>query len=291
MCKDFGSGCFAGDSAFRLSYRKGIKYLECLPLKDCAAITHAFCTRWGGISTGRLANLNFGQHLGDREENLKTNGNRLCSAFDIPDNLTTVRQVHGDRILLIDKTFNQIKQNTPLEYDGIITAIPELPIGIKTADCLPLLLVDTKKLVIGAIHAGWRGTAISIASKAIKIFFDTFASNPHDILAVLGPAIGPCCYEVDDELFSHFDQTEEVESCFSKIGNKGKWMFNLSAANISQLLQSGIPKKNIFLSDICTACTGKLFFSHRAEGGDTGRQLTFIMIGKTVGKETIEKTS
>jgi len=265
--------------AFRFARRGGVRYLECQALGECGFITHAFCTRWGGVSEGRLADLNFGVHVGDRDKHLVQNRELLCSAFAMAEhNPVTVDQVHGDRLLVIDKDFEDEGHSGPLEYDGIITAMHGIPVGIKTADCAPLLLADCKRRVVGAVHAGWKGTALGIAARAAGVFMKTFSSAPGDILAVIGPAIGPCCYEVDEAVFHHFDNTRGKKIAFAGDRKKGGWMLDLIAANRSQLQGAGIPRENIFSADICTSCRHDTFFSHRGEAGDTGRQLNFIML-------------
>jgi len=267
------------DGVFTFARRGSIQYLECRALKECAGITHAFCTRWGGTSEGRLADLNFGIHVGDSEEHLTGNRQRLRSAFGLPgDNPVTVAQVHGDRIMVIDETFRTEAALGPLEYDGIITAGRGIAVGIKTADCVPLLFADPVRGVVGAIHAGWRGTALGIAAKAVDIFIWSFSSAPEDILVAIGPAIGRCCYEVDAPVFHAFDNTDTQRNALAPGKGEGKWMLDLIAANRLQVQEAGIPPKNIFAADLCTSCRRDTFFSHRGEGGNTGRQMSFIML-------------
>lgn len=270
---------YGTENAFSFSRRGGVQYLECRALGECGFITHAFCARWGGVSEGNLADLNFGQHVGDRNEHLARNRELLCSAFDISEHtLVTVEQVHGNRLLVIDETVQAGEQLGTLGYDGIITAIPGTPIGIKTADCVPVLLADCKRRVVGAVHAGWKGTVLGIAAKAAGVFMETFSSEPEDILAIIGPAIGPCCYEVDEVVFHRFDNTREGRIALTGGRKKGKWWLDLSAANRSQLQGVGIPRGNIFSAGICTSCRQDTFFSHRGEAGNTGRQLNFIVL-------------
>ncbi|MBW2544614.1 MAG: peptidoglycan editing factor PgeF [Deltaproteobacteria bacterium] len=277
---------YGTSDAFRFSRRDDVRYLECLALGECGFITHAFCTRWGGISEGSLANLNFGARSGDREEHLSRNREILCSAFDIQEkNLITVTQVHGDRLLVIDEKTRDWRYGGSLEYDGIISAMPGMPVGVKTADCVPVFLVDRARRVVGAVHAGWKGTSLGITAKAIGVFVKEFASTPADILAVIGPAIGPCCYEVDEVVFRDFDK-KRGESFFTRCEKEGRWMFDLPAANRFQLLDAGVPPDNIFSAGICTSCSRDAFFSHRGEKGDTGRQLSFIMLRQADARQT-----
>lgn len=267
------------DGAFSFAQRGGVRYLRSQALDECGVVTHAFCTRWGGVSEGRLANFNFGVHVGDRDEYLACNRQLLASAFGLPGHdIITVDQVHGDRLLVIDETFQDRRQGGSLEYDGIITRAPGIPVGIKTADCVPLLLTDPRRRLVGAVHAGWRGTALGIAARAVHVFMDTFSSAPGDILAVIGPAIGPCCYEVDETVFHRFDHTGKGPAVFTGGRKAGKWMLDLAAANRVQIEDAGIPRENILSAGICTSCRHDTFFSHRGERGATGRQLSFIML-------------
>jgi len=278
MFKNPDQGYGTSDT-FRFSMREGVSYLECLALSGCDFITHAFCTRWGGTSEGKLSNLNFGTRSGDAEGHLLKNREILCSAFDIPEqNLVTVNQIHGNRLLIVDEKTQDWRHGGKLEYDGIISAMPGVALGIKTADCVPVFLADRAKRVVGAVHAGWKGTSLEIAAKAVGVFIKEFGSTPANILAVIGPSIGPCCYEVDESVFHNFDNNQSRESFLIEGKKEGKWMLDLPAANRSQLLDAGVSPDNIFSADICTSCSGDTFFSHRGENGDTGRQINFIML-------------
>jgi len=264
---------------FRFSTRDTVRYLECTALGEYDWVTHAFCTRWGGTSEGALADLNFGTRSGDTEEHLLKNREILCSAFCMEeDRLITLDQAHGNNLLIVDEKTLDRRRGKTLEYDGIISALPGVPLGIKTADCVPVFLADPEKRVIGAVHAGWKGASLGIVSRAADIFVSQFFSTPTDIMAVIGPSIGPCCYEVDEPVFRHFDDNREKESFLTQSENEDKRMLDLPAANRSQLLDAGIPPGNIFSADICTSCNKNTFFSHRGEGGDTGRQMSFIML-------------
>jgi hypothetical protein len=217
--------------------------------------------------------------VGDTKAHLRRNRALLSSAFDLPEaNPTTVAQIHGDQILVIDEPDQGRGHNDLLEYDGVITPLPGIAIGIKTADCVPLLMADRKRRVIGAVHAGWRGTALGIAAKAVDMFIHSFASAPEDILVAIGPAIGPCCYEVDAPVFHGFDDSPVQGHAFTQGQQKGKWMLDLITANRFHLQGAGVPEENILSVDICTSCRHDIFFSHRGEGGNTGRQLSFIML-------------
>jgi len=259
--------------------KKGrVEYLEATGAAGLDCATHAFCTRHAGVSAGGFASLNVGDAVGDRQDNVIENLKIIKEAFAIPeDSLVMARQVHGSRII-------EIADDGPLplpypECDGFVTARPGVALGIKTADCAPLLFIDPRRRVAGALHAGWRGAARGIAERMVAIFRDRFSSDPSDIVAMAGPAVGPCCYEVDAPVFDAFAATEGMQRCFTRLDGKERWMFDLVAANRLQLIHAGLSEENIFTADACTSCRRDLFFSHRAaQGQNEGRQLSFIML-------------
>jgi len=272
----------AGEKMFRLANRGRIEYLEAQGIPGLASATHAFCTRRTGVSRGGFASLNVGELVGDTEENVKENLELVEREFAIPPNgLAMCRQVHGDRIIEIGKD-----EPLPLpmpEGDGLVTARPGIALGIKTADCVPLLFFDRRLRVAGAVHAGWRGTALGIAAKMIDILLRRFASQREDIIVLIGPAIASCCYEVDAPVYEAFAGRTKTERFFRKCRGKERWMFDISLANRVQLREAGIPANNIMAAAMCTACRRELFYSHRAaQGKDEGRQLSIIMINGTM---------
>jgi YfiH family protein len=261
---------------FTYSQINGVQYVEYSRLIECNGIIHAFCTRWGGVSKGRFANLNFSVNEGDTQRNVAENWNILSNAFNIPeDHFFTVNQIHGDRILIIDDT---VPDSHDPGYDGIITNKPGIAIGIKTADCVPIFLVDRVKHIIGTIHAGWKGTSLNIAGKALRILVNKFASKPEDIIVTIGPSIGPCCYEVDETVWTAMEKDPDRDFFFKESRKAERWMLDLPKANQRQILRAGISPENVTSAGICTSCHRDTFFSHRGEGGQTGRQLNFIML-------------
>ena len=152
--------------------------------------------------------------------------------------------------------------------DAMITNIPDICLIILVADCVPILFFDTKKKVIGAAHAGWRGTVKSIAQNTVKAFQKHFNSSLKDIIVGIGPSIGPCCYEVGEEVI------KEIKNGFPDkvtkvLNNKG--YFNLWEANKLQLTDIGIDEKNIEVAELCTYCHADIFFSRRHQRAETGR--------------------
>jgi YfiH family protein len=276
-------------SSFGFSSHEGVEYLTALPLTQCDFLVHAFLTRRGGVSTGCFAGLNFSCREGDRPEDVAENWRLLAHAFHLDlSQFALMRQTHGDRIVTIDSNDNEpgIITTSPLlpreayVCDALVTNRPEIAIGVKTADCVPLFLVDRVKRVIGVVHAGWRGTALNVAGQAVDAFVDRFSSQPDDILAVVGPAIGPCCYEVDAAVYLALNAYAVAGSTpFIRPGaSKERWMLDLAMVNRCQLEQRGIPAGNIFSDRYCTSCRRDIFFSHRRDRGHTGRHFSFMML-------------
>lgn len=262
---------------FRFARRGNIEYLEAEAFSALGFVVHAFCTRMGGVSEGPYSTLNAGFFAGDRDDDVRRNLTLVRGGFAIPEGrLIQVRQVHGDRIITIDK--KGPLPTDPPEGDAMITDRPGVALGIKTADCVPLLFVDPVHRVIGAAHAGWRGTALGLAAKMIDALDERFSSRREDIIVAIGPAIGPCCYQVDlpvrESLLSSSSAVPFLRPC----REEGRWMLDLALANRLQLLDKGVAGENIVSADLCTACRRDLFFSHRADRGCTGRQINFLML-------------
>jgi YfiH family protein len=267
------------DPMFRLKKKDLIQYLESDTLKACSFVTHGFLTRWGGVSKGKFSSLNFSTREGAREIRVVRNWDIFAAAFGLsPSRFLMMNQIHGDRIVVADDLDSRLPSDRPIQCDAVLTASHGLIIGIKTADCVPILLVDQVKRVIGAVHAGWRGTSLGIAARAVHVLMNRFSSRPEDILAAIGPAIGACCYQVDERVLLSRKGDPDWGSAFQGCEEKGKWMLDLPLANRLQLMKAGIPPGNIVSAGFCTACRTDFFFSHRAEKGGTGRQLNFIVL-------------
>jgi YfiH family protein len=262
---------------FRFVQKDAIQYLEADAISALDFVTHAFCTRLGGISEGPFTSLNTGFLVGDREEDVRRNLALIGKAFAIPEErLVLMGQIHGDRIFILDG--DDLPPGSIPECDGLITDRPGVALGIRTADCVPLLFVDPVRRVIGVAHAGWRGTALGIASKMVDLFEKRFSSRVEDIMASVGPAIGVCCYQVDAPVYAAFVSRPGADDFLHSCPEEGKWMLDLASANRIELMDRGMPAGNILSAGHCTSCLRELFFSHRASLGCTGRQVNFIMV-------------
>ncbi len=274
-------------SDFRFSRQGAIEYLEALPLTAADFLLHAFLTRRGGVSTDCFAGLNFSSREGDKPDSVADNWRLLADAFRLdPSRFVLMRQIHGDRIVVVE---GGNRENLPdgsflpveaYACDALVTNRQGLAIGVKTADCAPLFLVDPVKRVVGVVHAGWRGTALNISGQTVDAFLAHFSSRPGDILAVIGPAIGPCCYEVDAVVYHALEvyAGKGVAPFFRSGATKDKWMLDLTMINRFQLEQRGVPSEQIFAGDHCTSCRSAVFYSHRRDRGRTGRHFSFLML-------------
>ena len=248
----------------RTDTKKDIHYITIPALERRGVIRHAFTTRANG-----LGRRNKGAKMPD-------DWNVVATAFGTNTyRVVTVDQVHGENIVKVD-ALNYQNVRT-VHADAMITDVPELAIGVETADCVPVLLFDPAKPAVGAVHAGWRSTVKKIVQKAINRMSEEFGSEPSRMIAAIGPAIGPECYEVDEPVIGPvreaFSFWEEVTA---PLGND-RWSLDLAKANRMELMQIGLLDKNIHSVGMCTACRKDLFYSYRAEGR-TGRMLSVIML-------------
>lgn len=214
--------------------------------------------------------------------------------------LITLRQIHSDIIHCVDSIPDA--SDEPLSGDGLITATPGLLLAIQTADCLPVILVDARRHVVGVFHAGWRGTVQRIVEKGVGEMHRCFGSRPRDLKAAIGPGIGACCYAVGEEVRTKFEsQFEYGASLFHEVKESDpvrekypllfltarapghsdlpkKIFLDLVQANRQQLRAAGVPAKNIEASALCTNCHPEQLFSYRAEKGKTGRMMAVVGI-------------
>ena len=176
----------------------------------------------------------------------------------------SLHQTHSDRVLCIDRPGEKQEDG-----DGLITQTPGLSISIRTADCLPILLIDTQNRAVAAIHAGWRGTAAGIAQKTVAKMVEKFGSSPSALFAAIGPGIGECCFEVGDEVALHF-------AAFATAHKQGKFHVDLKTANLKQLVSCGLAEENV---DVCSYCTVSSpgFHSFRRDRSE-GRMTSAVQI-------------
>ena len=250
------------------------------PLEYMAAegisVPHCFTTRLGGVSRGHLASLNIGVHRGDAPENVAENYRRLGEALGF-SHLVLTRQTHSDivRPVTLADADRGLTQDAWPECDGLITNTPGLALVIFTADCTPILLHDPVTGAVGAVHAGWRGTAASIAGKAVAAMAREFGSRPSDIRAAIGPNIGVCCFETDADVPEAMAEAFGEEASPFIFPKGDKYYVNLKEINALVLRRAGV--RQIEISTDCTVCQSHRFWSHRVTHGDRGSQGAIIV--------------
>lgn len=242
-----------------------------------------FCTsREGGVSVGNYASYNLSPFSGDNPENFSQNKSTLCSNLGIaPENLIIPFQTHGTEIRKIDTLFLELSIQEKTDYlngvDAIFTQLPQVCLGITTADCVPLLFFDPVKKVIGAAHAGWRGTCGRIAEKTVFQLIDQYNCNPANILVTIGPSISSEVYEVGNEVVEHFAKEGFNTAEIVEIRNNKKFL-DLWKANKQSLEKAGVKADHIEMAEICTFTEHNRFFSARRLGIKSGRMISVIMI-------------
>ena len=246
-----------------------------------SGVRHGFSTRKGGVSAGALESLNLRGYIhGDQKENVEENYRRFCAAIGVDvQNVVLSQQEHLDHLRLVtpdDCGKGLWRERDYCAVDGLLCNTPGIPLVVFSADCNVILLHDPVRHAIAAVHAGWRGTALGIAAKAVREMHAQFGSDPADIRAAIGPAIGKCCFETDDDVPQALRQAlgDAVEPYMIKTG--AKWHIDLKAINALWLRQEGLT--HIDISDLCTMCRSDLFWSHRRMGNARGVQAAVICL-------------
>ncbi len=247
--------------------KDAIPYLEFSAMPAGGVGRHAVFTRRGGVSAAPFDTLNLSVAVADEPARVIENRRRAYGLLDRADG--SVVQAH----LLHDAGICRvtIAQHGQIagRYDGLITDQPGCALTMNFADCSPILVYDPRKRAIGLGHAGWKGAVKDLPGALVRAMQKAFGSEPAELWAGVGPSIGPCCYEVGEPVISAvraaYDQPEEL---FRDNGGERPY-FDLPAANQWRLRQAGVT--HIEMAGLCTACHTELFFSHRAERGQTGR--------------------
>ncbi|MFN0215898.1 MAG: peptidoglycan editing factor PgeF [Saprospiraceae bacterium] len=223
-------------------------------------------TRHGGVSPAPYHSLNLGKSTGDKPANVAENRRRFCAALDFqPEQIAWSKQVHGHEIRHV------IEPGGSEGFDALVTNVAGLLLTVTVADCTPVLVFDARHKAVAAIHAGWRGTVSGIVHKTLAYMNDRFGTLGKDCFAYIGACIDECSYEVGEEVAKEF-----AESFKRFDPERGKFFVDLKKANATQLLGFGIPEDQIEISSYCTLLQSEDYFSHRKDGGLTGRGMGVI---------------
>ncbi len=261
----------------KLVRKSRISYLQ--PKNLPANLIAGFSTRNGGVSRPPYNSLNLGLGTADSPANVEGNRATLTRAFNLsPHQLLTVKQVHGDSILLIDESNPDLSHFLSVEVDAIVTNQPGIMVGILTADCYPVIIWHASGKVAAVVHAGWRGAANGLIDKVVATLVKQFDCSTTELFAAIGPGIGEHSYEVDRPVRDAFRQGSGFWDEISTETSLGHWKVNLALSCQLQLEKAGLKTQNIEVTKECTCCHPELFFSHRRDNGVTGRQISFIQL-------------
>lgn len=236
-------------------------------------VTAFSTTRQGGCSTGNYAAFNINGYCGDDEVHIAANKVALCGLLGIDSNrLVMPHQVHDCVVRRIDGP----QQGVIEGVDAVMTDVPQLCIGVSTADCIPVLLYDSTHRAVSAVHAGWRGTVLRIVQKAVEAMCHAYGTAPADLQAVIGPGISLDSFEVGDEVYDQFLSAGFDMQPISR--REAKWHIDLPMCNRLQLMEAGVAADHIQMTNICTYQQYDRYFSARRLGIQSGRIYTGILI-------------
>lgn len=241
---------------------------------------HGFATRLGGVSPlPHTASLNLAFGRGDDEATVLANLARLTAAIGVDGEVFSPPQVHGTTVHVVTASDRGIgyRCKTDLACDGSVTVTPGVTIGVKTADCVPILLCDATAGIVAALHAGWRGTVGGIAREGVRRMLDLGASAER-IVAAIGPSIGACCYTVGEDFADAVAASAEAELCLPHLHRDADLRADLWAMNTAILTDAGLHPAHIDRADLCTCCDTHRFYSHRASHGLRGTMLSLIAL-------------
>lgn len=249
------------ESPYSYKRRGMVSYFICHSLDG--VVNHGFSTKLPLLGHG------------SPDENISRQKQIFCDALNIDiRSLLQLHQTHGDRVFM---TKEPVPGMNPGEYDAAVTNSPHIVLSILTADCLPILLYESQKKIIGAVHAGWRGTSLGILKKALGIIEKEFGGCLKDCLVFSGPCLGPCCFEIQDDVQKILQQNLSGWQDVIRPVN-GRLYFDLQLANIIQAKEMGVADENIWSLGLCTYCNPGWFDSYRREKAQAGRMISIISL-------------
>lgn len=252
-------------------------------LDETGIVENAFTTREGGVSEGIFESLNLSFTRGDDPDAVKENYRRIAAAFgkEVSD-IVCSDQTHTTNVRRVDRTYGGcgvIKDRPYTDVDGLVTDEPGLILATFYADCVPLYFVDPVHKAIGLSHSGWRGTVERMGQATLDKMKAEFGTDPADVYAAIGPSICQDCYEVSEDVAEAFTEAfagHEEEILIDK-GN-GKYQLDLWKANEIVMMDAGVKREHLAVTNICTCCNERLLFSHRASKGKRGNLGAFLML-------------
>jgi YfiH family protein len=280
------------NAGFYWREREGVLGLVCAPLEQ-DGFTNAFSTRLGGVSPLPEASLNLAGFNEDEAENIYENRRRFLKLFDGEWTLTGCWQIHSADVRIVH---NEAEAQTKpgvlgddVYCDALVSNTPKILLAVKTADCVPVLIGDSKTGAFAAVHAGWRGTSSSIVGRAMAQMQTEFGAKPSDLRVAIGPAAGACCYEVGNDVIERFKELFPSTDHLFTPTREGHARIDLQTANRDQLINAGVRSDRIHVAPLCTMDRNDLFFSYRQEKkqrGRVGRLMSVIGTSRHVVRQT-----
>lgn len=261
---------------------QSVVFLASEEMEQAGGVAHGFSTRLGGISEGMWASLNLGVSRGDDPDHVRENYRRFLTAIGAQGpRMAMSNQVHENHVRVITKA--DVKEDpyekVSYEADGLVTDLPGVTLVIFSADCLPILYYDPVRQVVAAAHAGWRGTAADIAGAVVRKMEEVYGCDPQNILAAIGPGIGPCCFETHEDVPNAMTEAMGAAALSAiEVLPTGKFHVDLKALNAKRLESAGLDPAHIAVSPDCTCCMPEKYWSHRATHGERGSQAAMIAL-------------
>lgn len=270
-------------STTRINFNNGVPYISYRILDDIPWLKNAVSTRLGGVSKDYLASMNLGFNRGDLDENVIRNHEIFANVIGVnPKNIVTGNQTHTTNVKVVTKDDcgkGIYRDRNYTDIDGLITNEKGIVLATCYADCVPLLIVDTKNKAIGLSHSGWRGTVGKIGKVTIERMGELYGTKPEDIVACIGPSICQKCYEISEEVAVQFKEAfpDNIKEILIDKGN-GKYQLDLWECNRINFKEAGVLPENIKVTDICTCHNTDVLFSHRGHNGKRGNLGAFLSI-------------
>ena len=270
-------------STTRINFNNGVPYISYRILDDIPWLKNAVSTRLGGVSKDYLASMNLGFNRGDLDENVIRNREIFANVIGVnPKNIVTGNQTHTTNVKVVTKDDcgkGIYRDRNYTDIDGLITNEKGIVLATYYADCVPLLIVDTKNKAIGLSHSGWRGTVGKIGKVTIEKMGELYGTKPEDIVACIGPSICQKCYEISEEVAVQFKEAfpDNIKEILIDKGN-GKYQLDLWECNRINFKEAGVLPENIKVTDICTCHNTDVLFSHRGHNGKRGNLGAFLSI-------------
>jgi YfiH family protein len=269
-------------AGFQWREKDGVLALRCAPLEQHGFI-NAFSTRLGGVSPFQQDALNLAGFNEDAAKNIHENRRRFLKLFDGEWTLAACWQTHSADVRVVKNTVDarppEASLGENIYCDALTTNTPQILLGVKTADCVPVILGDERTGACAAIHAGWRGSLASIVRHTLERMTEEYDTHAGDVRAAIGPAALSCCYEVGSEVIEAFrEKFSDADHLFTPTRDNHA-RIDLHRANREQLIAAGVAPQNIHIAPLCTMCRTDLFFSYRREKklyGCVGRLMSVI---------------